>query len=183
MPNNERNVTLENVAIAFRNFAGKEDKYNREGDRNFAILLDEDIAQRMAADGWNVKHLREREGDEGPPQAYIQVAVSYKIKPPKVGVLTSKGLRYYPEHMVDLLDWVDIEIADVTINPYEWAVGGKSGTKAYLSSLFIKIAEDYLQLKWEAMAEDSVKQIESGSSSDVIEGEYWVDQKELEAAQ
>ena len=181
MAYNERSVTLENVVIAFRNFAGKEDKYNREGDRNFAVFLDEDIAQRMLADGWNVKYLREREGDEGPPQAYIQVAVSYKVKPPKIGVLTSKGLRMYPEEMVELLDWVDIEMADVTINPYEWAVGGKSGTKAYLSTLYIKIAEDYLQLKWEAMAEERVKQIESGPS-DVIEGEYWVDQKELEAA-
>jgi len=179
--NNDRNVTLENVVIAFRNFEGKEDKYNREGDRNFAVFLSEEIADKMAADGWNVKYLREREGDEGPPQAYIQVAVSYKIKPPKIGVLTSKGLRYYTEEIVGLLDWVDIELADVTINPYEWAVGGKSGTKAYLSSLFLKIAEDYLQLKWEAMAEESVKQIESGPS-DVIEGEYWVDQKELEAA-
>jgi hypothetical protein len=181
VPNNDKNVTLEDVVIAFRNFAGKEDKYNREGDRNFAILLNKEIAERMLSDGWNVKYLREREGEEGPPQAYIQVAVSYKIKPPKVGVLTSKGLRYYTEDMVELLDWVDIEKADVTMNPYEWEVGGKSGTKAYLSSLFIEIAEDYLQLKWEAMAEENIKQLESGAS-DIIEGEYWTDQKELEAA-
>lgn len=181
MAGNDRSVTLENVVIAFRNFEGKEDKFNAAGNRNFAVFLSEDVAEKMAADGWNVKHLSERDGDEGPPQAYLQITVSYKLKPPKIGVLTSKGLRYYPEELVSLLDWVDIEMADVTINPYDWAVGGKSGTKAYLSSLFLEIAEDYLQLKWEARAEQNTKQIESGPS-DVIEGEYWVDQKELEAA-
>lgn len=182
MPRNDKNVTLENVTIAFRNFAGKEDTYNREGDRNFAILLDEDLAERMLQDGWNVKHLKPR--DEDPPQAYLQVAVSYKNRPPRIGLVTSKGLNYLSEDQLEMLDWVDIEIADVTLNPYEWAVNGKTGVKAYVQSLFIKILEDYLQMKWESFVEDgrASKQIESGSS-DVIDVEYYEDQKQLEAAQ
>lgn len=176
MPRNDKNLILEDVTIAFRNFAGKEGKFNAEGDRNFAIFLDDERAEQMARDGWNVKFLKERDGDEGPPQAYIQVSVSYKNRPPKIGVVTSKGLRYYTEDMIELLDWVDIETADVTLNPYEWAVNGKSGVKAYVASLFVKILEDYLQLKWEAYVEDSVKQIES-RSPDYIEGEYIEDQK------
>jgi len=180
---NERNVTLENVTIAFRNFAGKEDKYNREGDRNFSVLLDEESAAQLVAKGWNVKRLNPRDEEEiGTP--YLQIAVSYKVKPPKIGVLTSKGLRNYTEDMVELLDWVDIAKADVSINPYEWVVGGKSGIKAYLNSLYMQIEEDYLQLKWQAIAEESVKQIDySSTENDIVDAEFYEVRGEIEAAQ
>lgn len=170
MSRNSNNVILEDVVIAFRNFEGKEDTYNRAGDRNFAILLDEERAAQMERDGWNVKYLKAREEDDI-PQAYIQVAVSYKSRPPKIGMVTSKGLTYLGEDEVEMLDWVDIEVADVTLNPYEWAVNGKSGVKAYLQTLFIKIEEDYLQQKWTSFVEDSRKQIEP--SKDYIDVEFY----------
>ena len=176
MARNSNNRTIEDVTIAFRNFAGKEDVYNREGDRNFAILLDEDLAAEMERDGWNVKFLKEREEGDG-RQAYIQVAVSYKARPPKICMVTSKGMTYLTEAEVEMLDWVDIETADVTLNPYEWAVGDKHGVKAYLQTLFMKIEEDYLQLKWTAIVEET-KQIAKNDrlSLDhaIIEGEYEV---------
>lgn len=180
MARNDKNLTLENVQIAFRNFSGKEALYNAEGDRNFAILLDEKRAAQMADDGWNVKFLKPRDEDEV-GQPYISVAVSYKTRPPKIGVVTSNGLNYYTEDMVSLLDWVDIEVADVTLNPYTWAVSGKSGVKAYLQSLFLKIEEDYLQLKWTAFVDESRRQLTSGNE-DVIDGEFYEDQREIEAA-
>lgn len=180
MARNDKNLILEDVAIAFRNFEGKEDTYNRAGDRNFAILLGEDQAAKMLQDGWNVKHLKARDEEEV-PQAYIQVAVSYKARPPKIGMVTSKGLTYLGEGEVEMLDWVDIETADVTLNPYEWAVNGKTGVKAYLQSLFLKIEEDYLQLKWTAYVDDNRKQIAS-SSEEILDGEFFEDQAQIEGA-
>lgn len=168
MPRNDKNVTIEDVTIAFRNFAGKEDVYNREGDRNFAIILDADLAAKMERDGWNIKYLKAREeGDE--PQPYIQVAVSYKNRPPKIALVTSRGISYLGEDQVEMLDWVDIETADVTLNPYEWVVNGKSGVKAYLQTLYLKILEDYLQMKWEGFIEEQ-KQITAGNN--YIDGEF-----------
>jgi hypothetical protein len=32
-------VLMEGVRIIFRNFAGKEGQYNKEGDRNFGVIL------------------------------------------------------------------------------------------------------------------------------------------------
>lgn len=171
MPRNSKNKTLEDVTIAFRNFAGKEDVYNRAGDRNFAILLEPELAEELERDGWNVKYLREREEGDG-QQAYLQVAVSYKTRPPRVGMVTSKGLTYLGEDEIEMLDWVDIETADVTLNPYEWAVGDKHGVKAYLQTIFMKIEEDYLQLKWTAFVEDSKQQLIEESRHAVIDGEY-----------
>lgn len=180
MSRNSNNVILEDVVIAFRNFEGKEDTYNRAGDRNFAILLDEERAAQMERDGWNVKYLKAREEDDI-PQAYIQVAVSYKSRPPKIGMVTSKGLTYLGEDEVEMLDWVDIEVADVTLNPYEWAVNGKSGVKAYLQTLFIKIEEDYLQQKWTAFVEDNRRQIGPGRD-DYIDGEVVDEPLQIEPA-
>lgn len=179
MAPNIPNRTLENITIAFRNFAGKEDMYNRAGDRNFAILLQPEQAEAMEREGWNVKYLREREEGDG-QQAYIQVAVSYKTRPPKIAMVTSKGLTYLGEEEVEMLDWVDIETADVTLNPYEWAVGDKNGVKAYVKSLFIKIEEDYLQLKWTTFVEES-RQI-GAATSDYIDGEVVDETLQLEGA-
>lgn len=168
MARNDRNVILEDVTIAFRNFAGKADKFNKEGDRNFAIILRPEDAEGLIQNGWNVKFLKAREeGDE--PTPYIQVAVSYKTKPPRIGMVTSKSLTYLEEDQVEMLDWVDIETADVTINPYEWVVNDKVGVKAYVKSLFIKIEEDYLQMKWTSIVEES-RQI-GPSQPDYIDGE------------
>lgn len=184
MGRNDRNLILEDVTIAFRNFAGKEDTYNRAGDRNFAILLEEDRAQQMLRDGWNVKYLKVRDEDDI-PQAFISVAVSYKTKPPKIGMVTSKGLTYLGEDEVETLDWVDTETVDVTLNPYEWAVNGKTGVKAYLQTMYIKILEDYLQLKWTSFVEENRKQI-AGVDKDYIDGEFYEEhgegmRKEIEA--
>lgn len=176
MARNDRNRTLEDITIAFRNFAGKEDMYNRQGDRNFAILLESDVADAMLREGWNVKYLKARdEGDE--PQPYIQVAVSYKNRPPKVCMVTSKSMTYLDEDQVEMLDWVDIETADCTLNPYDWSVNGKAGTKAYLQTLYIKIEEDYLQAKWSSFIEDNKRDqraLEASQDSMIVEGEYEV---------
>lgn len=173
MPKNDRNRTLEDITIAFRNFAGKEDRYNAAGNRNFAILLENHLANELIRDGWSVKYLRPRdEGDE--PQPYIQVNVSYKARPPKICMVTSKSMTYLTEEEIELLDWADIETADVTLNPYDWAVNGKSGVKAYVHSLYVKIEEDYLQAKWTAYIEESkqvIRELESAHPM-VVDGEY-----------
>lgn len=152
----ERNTVLfENAEMIFRNFAGKEGQYNKEGDRNFCIVLPEDLAAQMSADGWNIKRLKPRPGDEvGNP--YLQVSVGFKIRPPRVVVVTSAGRVDVHEDEMELLDWVDIKKVDLVIRPYHWGPIGpekKTGTKAYLKSLFITIDEDPLELEYNKIPE------------------------------
>lgn len=142
-----KNCVLENVRIVFRNFSGAEGKYNRAGDRNFAALLDDETANAMANDGWNIKYLKPREEGDA-PQAYIPVKVSYKGRPPKVVMITSRGKSNLGEDMVSILDWAEIKNVDLTLNPYEWEVNGKSGVTAYLKTIFVTIHEDALDLKY-----------------------------------
>lgn len=150
MPRAENTVLMEGVRIIFRNFAGKEGQYNREGDRNFAVLLDDKVAEAMAADGWNVKWLQPREAEEGETaQAYLPVSLNFtKGRPPRVMMITSRGRTSLDEDMVELLDWADILNVDLIVRPYEWTVSGKSGIKAYLQSIYVTIEEDELERKY-----------------------------------
>ncbi len=167
MARNDNNVIMEDVRIIFRNFAGKEGQYNREGDRNFAVLLDEPLAETMAKDGWNVKVLKAREEGE-PEQPYLGVTVNFKGRPPRIVMITSRGRTHLGEDEVEILDWADIRTVDMIIRPYEWAVNGKTGVKAYLQSIFVTIEEDALELKYAAI--DDVPS-RSGRTDDSYVGE------------
>lgn len=138
---------VEDAQLIFRNFEGKESQYNREGDRNFGVILDQDTAAAMAADGWNVKYLKAREeGDE--PTPYIQVSVSYKNQPPTIISITSNARTIINESTVEMLDWAEFDNVDLICNGYDWAVNGKTGTKAYLKKMFATLAEDELDRKY-----------------------------------
>lgn len=149
MAKQDNTVLMEGVRIIFRNFAGKEGQYNREGDRNFAVLLDEDTAKAMDEDGWNVKVLKARTEEEGEePQPYLPVTVNFRGRPPRIVQITSRGRTNISEDEVEILDWVDIVNVDLIVSPYEWTVNGKSGVKAYLQSMYITIEEDPLEAKY-----------------------------------
>ena len=141
------NVTIEGARILFRNFRGEERTYNAKGRRNFCVIIDPELADQLMTDGWNVKTLKPREeGDE--PQPYLQVKVQYGARPPKITLISSSGRTEITEDTVDLLDWAEIENVDLVIRPYEYDVNGRAGISAYLKSMFVTIAEDYLEQKY-----------------------------------
>lgn len=141
-------LVIENARIMFRNFAGREEKYNTLGDRNFLLCLDPALADELRAEGWNVKQLKPREeGDI--PQDYVQVAVNYrKGRPPRLIVISSRGRMELGADEAILVDMMDIKNIDVSVAPYEWEVNGNTGVKAYLRTAYITINEDELDLKY-----------------------------------
>ena len=152
----QRNIEfmIEDARLIYLNFEGRGDKFNREGDRNFSVVLDPETANKMLEDGWNVKSREPRdEGDE--PFYYIQVTVSFKAKPPQIFTVTeiTKVRTQLTESMVATLDYADIASVDLICNSYDWEVNGKSGTKAYLKKMFVTLRQDALDLKYATNSE------------------------------
>lgn len=149
MAPNDGVIMIEDAKVVFRNFAGKEGMYNREGDRNFSVIIDSEFAQKLIADGWNPKQLKVRE--EGvEPDWHLPISVGFKIRPPRMVLIgeRSKKRTVLDEDTCEIMDWVDIVTVDLSIRPYSWTVRDASGVKAYLQTIYVTIAEDPVELKY-----------------------------------
>ncbi len=141
-------LVIENAHILFRNFSGAEGKFNRAGDRNFCVVIEnEKQAMDLMEDGWSVKTLKPREeGDQ--PRYYIPVTVRYDNFPPKVFMVTRKAKVLLNESTVGNLDYAELTNVDLTVTGSHWEVNGNSGTKAYLKDMYATIEEDVLAEKY-----------------------------------
>ena len=130
-------LQIDDARIIYRNFSGKPDKYNREGDRNFAVLIpDEDIANELSDRGWNVKIKPPREdGDD--PFMFLPVKIKFNDRGPSVYLVTGNKKTPLNENTVSCLDDIDILSVDLDIRPYDWDVNGKTGRTAYLQSIWV----------------------------------------------
>lgn len=148
-------IILEDCKIIFRNFSGKGSKFNPEGQRNFCVILENEMAEDLKAKGFNVKALKPRE--EGDPLLpYIQVKVNYNNVPPKIYIVTKKGKTLLDEQTVKELDNAEIEMVDLIINPNQWEVRGEKGYSAYVDKMYVTIVEDYFASRYSFDEEETV---------------------------
>ena len=45
------NIKLEGAKIIIRNFQGKKKEFNEEGNRNFGVIIDDELADQLIEDG------------------------------------------------------------------------------------------------------------------------------------
>ena len=147
------NISVENARIIFRNFAGKESRYNPKGKRNFCLIIDNDVAENLKDIGWNIKYLNPRDPDEM-PQAYLQVAVAFENFPPKIWLVSGGKKTELDEESVSVLDYAEIENIDIIVRPYTWDVNGKGGIKAYVKNMYVTVAENEFEKKYRDLEED-----------------------------
>ena len=143
-------LTLRNVRIIFRNFAGAPTRFNAAGGkRTFSILLNETEANELRSMGFNVKALKQRDPDDD-PAFHLPVEVSYRIKPPRIVFISNQGRKrtVIDEDTVGLIDYTEIEKIDLTINPYQWEMENARGIKAYLRTMYVTIREDELDIEY-----------------------------------
>ena len=146
-------LQMDDARIIFRNFSGAPSQYNREGDRNFAVVIpDEGLANRLVEDGWNVKIKDARDAGD-PPFMYLPVKIKFNDRGPICYLQTGNRLNKLDEESIDVLDNVDIASVDLDIRPYDWEVNGKTGRSAYLQSIKVVQAIDRFAAQF---AEDDV---------------------------
>lgn len=165
----KNNIVIENARIGFRNFSGEAGQFNPAGNRNFCVFLEEDMGKILQEDGWNVRYLKPKD-DGDSPQPYLQVKVSYDNIPPKITLISSKGKTMLDEKSVNILDWAEIKEVDLVIRPYNWAVGGKSGVKPYIKTMYVTIVEDEFAAKYYDTPDSAADAIGGCGNCDTCDG-------------
>jgi len=141
-------LQIDDAKIIFRNFAGAQSKYNREGDRNFAwVIEDEETAKILDEEGWNIKVKPPRDEDDT-PLMFLPVKIKFNERGPAVYLKTGGNMVKLDEDDIGLIDNVDILSVSMDIRPFDWEVNGKTGRSAYLQSICVtqdvdRFAVDY----------------------------------------
>ena len=147
-------IQIDDARIIFKNFEGRGDKFNREGDRKFSLLIeDPNTADALIKEGWNVKIKDGRNEDDG-PFMYLPVKVKFTDYGPNVYLITGGRRNKLDEESIACLDNIDIESVDMDIRPYDWEVNDRTGRTAYLQSMEVVQRIDRFAARYANMQED-----------------------------
>lgn len=147
-------LQIDEARIVYRNFSGAASKFNREGDRNFAVVIpDQEIAEALTNEGWNVKIKPPRDEDDS-PFMYLPVKVKFNDRGPMVYLKSGDNTVVLDEESVSILDDIDITNVDLDIRPYDWEVNGKTGRSAYLQSIEVTQEVDRFAARIQTREED-----------------------------
>lgn len=154
MTKSYKNITFMDAQIIFRNFTGEERKKNPAGNRNFCLVIEDEVqAQQMFEEGWNVRILPPRTDDEV-AKHYIPVAVSYRNNdsfPVCVYIVDGNQRTLLNEDTIGRLDHADIASVKLTIRPRYWDDdNGQTKIKAYLKTMYVTLNVDELDQWWHA---------------------------------
>lgn len=133
-------LQIDDARIVYRNFSGVGSKFNREGDRNFAVVInDQEVVDALLDQGWNVKIKPPRDEDDE-PFMFLPVKVKFNDRGPNVYLKSGRNMVKLGEEEVSCLDDMDILGVDMDVRPFDWEVNGKTGRTAYLQS--IRVTQD-----------------------------------------
>lgn len=133
------NVVVKNACIMFTNFTGEKDRFNM-GKPQFNLVLTEEAARDLQADGWNVRVMPARE--EGEPPTYmtnINVAFSSDgRRNPTIKLYSSldgkRVCRRLSAETIGVLDDIRLERINLRIGSFNYD-GDKYTMKGYLHEL------------------------------------------------
>ena len=139
-------LSVEGAAIIYKNFDGGPTKFNPAGGkRTFSLVVPQDIADQLVADGWNVKVRHSEDGPED-DMFYTEIVVNLESQyPPKLHLITRFAER---ESMIELdasnikeLDNNFLYNVDLIIHPFNHGRVNAAGAtvKGYLKTLYATV--------------------------------------------
>lgn len=149
-----KQVTIEDTRLIFRNFAGDKKKFNKEGDRNFEVVLTDEAAEAMDKDDWFVKTYE-------PNDRYDELLHTVKVRigendePPVYVIGEDKKPIKLNKGQFKRVDRYNIISVDVTFHQAKgtFEYDGREYHSAYLDKIYINILEDYLDKKYGVYAD------------------------------
>jgi hypothetical protein len=134
-------LEINEARILWPNFEGRGDRFNKQGDRNFHLVIpDQEIAEALMNDknqfgnGWNVK-IKQREDGEA-PFMHMMVKVKFNGRGPNVYLVSGNRQVRLNEDTIKCLDDIDILYCDMDVRPYDDKMpNGQSFRSAYLSAM------------------------------------------------
>lgn len=171
---NGMDLTFEGAKIVFRNFAGVGNQFNREGARNFSIVIPSlEAAMALYEAGWNVGVKAQKQEDKDAIKAasgfkekvqilsdrgvldealfHLKTTVNFNSKKPaEIFLVTEMGRKplKLDENTVAQLDLADIVSCDIIVSPYAWTSPRGSGITAYLKTMYVLIRQDPFAAKY-----------------------------------
>lgn len=148
-------IQIDGARLIFRNFSGRGTQYNREGDRNFCIVIEDQETANMLLDaGYNVKIRQPREEGDA-PFMYMKVNVKFHPKGsdlerlnPTACLITGRNRNMLDEESICCLDSIDIANVDLDLSGSNWNVQGRSGKSAYLSKIYVTQELDRFAMRY-----------------------------------
>lgn len=188
-------ITLENIRLIWKNFAGEKKQFNEAGKRNFAIPLDEELALELYEAGWPVKDNVKKVNDPSNPAEevlyHMPVIVRLDGKRPARIFMVAPAKNPKPdapknvktlitEETAVVVDWARFDLIDVKLSPHNYDFNGKRGVTAYLVTMFGFVHVDSLEEKYADIPEDEQAALETGGDVIDAEGSEWVEDDEDE---
>ena len=126
-------IQVDDGRIIWPNFEGRQTQFNDKGKRNFSWrITDPELAERLKADGWNVKIKPPREEGEE-PFMHLPVKVNFDgWNPPNIYLVSGNNTRKLDAETAGNLDTIDIIKADFDIRAFDYDTPRGSGRAAYL---------------------------------------------------
>ena len=142
MTDNLSPISISSANIFFLNFSGQPSRYNKDGNRDFAVEVPAEMVSDLQADGWNVKFRKDQDKNPDPERPHLTVKVRYGFRPPAIWMIVGDTKTLLAEESVGLLDNADISNVDLVIQPRPYEIGGATGIAAYVKTMYVTIAPD-----------------------------------------
>jgi len=138
-------LEIENADVFRLNLGGNERTdsrgkvVNKGGTRNLCIRLDNEIAEQMRDEGWNVKILPPREdGDEA--HYFISAEVRFRPMRPSIYLVSGNKKTLLDEDTIECLDNSRFKEVSLRIHPRVWVNdNGEEKIKAFLSEAYFVV--------------------------------------------
>ncbi len=142
-----KRTRIENAPVKYRNFSGAKTQMNKEGDVNFEIVIDEEVAKNMMKDGWYIK-----EDTSNPDKTEYRIKLRLgEFGEPEVYVIGEDG-NAIPFHRGKWrrIDKMTISFVDVVFHQSKKTFEYQGGEyySAYVDELYVNIVESDLKKKY-----------------------------------